>query len=738
MAHNGNRGQMNTAFLQPAFDYAFMNHLKASQHWGYSDSSGRPDVAFMNAQGFPKNLNSKTWSNVFNKPTDTYRPGNWVFGWVGGGTWSIGGSSTVSGSNTNVADSSVNGRWVVTNNSQSPTWSISAIDVANPPTAAWFVHEDDEAAFLAGEVYTPLFIEKMSKAGVIRPMDYQHTNKTNVALWADNTPVDYFSYSATWWDIARDAGSTSHSGDAYSATPPMGYTRTDKCKLHVKWDFTNTTTTPTFDDGGGAKTIVLPTCAAVAAGSLVSGRRDTLTFDEGLDKWLIAGLEFDEGINAGVPIQMLVRLANDTGAHLDLSIPPMACDTLTGITDYVPSLATYLAANLNTGLKPRPQIGNELFNTFTNFYGGPYATAKGLDRWGAVGSNDANYNWHGRALSLVGAAFAAVYNDTTKYDIRMAVQSAGTPDISAVRSTIMESPRHVSDGGVAASAHVTHVCIANYWGTRSRYPSSSGTEAAFHHFLADAWEWATASADRQLELTEQFYTFENGAQTFIDGTGQDRMETWWDCAQHYGKKLTYYEGGNSEDHIAINPRCRVLGISKAAQAVVTMPSGHGFRTGMLALFKDIQGMTEINALTGGSTPEVVSYTDTTFTIDVDSTAFGTFTGGDGGADFGVDGGSLNLRGVGFAGDGVSTGRDMCNNWLSACRDSPITYLYAMKNFRQAISLADSEFPSHFEFSGDGVWSAHPPPGYIYTQNGSGEAWEHFSTNKARFSLQCVV
>lgn len=726
MPHNGNRGQINLNNLQFDLAYPFINHLKTAVIWGYSDSSGRPDVAFMNAQGLPKNLNGKTWRTNFSKPASAYYSGNWIVDWIGECTVAMAGSSTVSGSS-----SGVNGRWVVTNNSIYPNFDISAINVANPPTQIRVYQADHEALLLAGEIFTPLFLEKMSKAGVIRP-DTQQSNLSNVALWRDRTPVDYFSYACSWWDITRDAGTTTHVADAYSATPPLGYARSDKSKLHVKWNFTNTTATPTFDDGFGAKPIKSPIASALAASSLLINRRDTLTFDEGLDCWLNqtygTNNQFDEGIYCGMPPEIVIALCNATGAHAHINFPHFAADTLTGITDYATELATLWESTGNTGLKARVQIGNELFNGALGFFSGLYAAAKGIDRWGAVGSTNAYYNWHGRALSLVGAAFAAV--NPSKCRVWANVQSAGSPDLSAVRSTVIESPRHVSDGGAPASDYIEGVFIANYWASRTRYPTTViAGEANFHFFIADAWEWATATAARKLELTEQFYTFNNGAQDFLDTTGQDRMETWWGVAQHYGKKLAYYEGGNSEDHISANPRCRVLGISKAANAVVTLPSGHGIRTGMKLLFRDIQGMTEINLLTGTA----LSYTDTTFTCDINSTAFSTFTGGTGGADYSTA--DPTLRGVGFTGDGVSTGAVMCNAYLDAVRDSPATYLYTMKNLRQHISLADCEFPSQYHFSGDSEFSAHPGPGGIYTPNATWTAFEHFSTNKMGFTAR---
>lgn len=676
----------------------------------------------MNAQGLPVNLNGLGWKVLVDIPSNDYYSGDWIIDWIGETTVGLSSSSTVSGAN-----NGVNGRWVVTCTSDTPTFSITAINYpANPLIQLRMYRADHEADLLAGHIYTPLYRAKISKAGVWRPMDYQLANLTNVGKWEDSTPVDYFSYACSHWEITKDAGSTTHSGDNYTCSL-IGYVRSDKSKLHVKWNFTNTTTTPTIDDGFGAKTIKSPRGAALAVGALVSGRRDTLTYDEGLDCYLNTALtgviEFDEGIIAGIPPAVLIRLANDTGAHLDLSIPPMACDTLTGITDYAPSLAALCRTNLNSGLKPKPQIGNELFNTAAGFHCGPYATAKGTARWGAGNPNE---NWHGRALALVGAAFSSAYAGSGEdFDLRAAVQSAGSPDISSVRSTIIEATKHVAEGGgnVAPSSFTqTKVTMANYWGSRDRYPS---TETSFQLFMGDAWAWYNGNAETKAALIEGFYS---GAQAYIDGTGASRLTTWHDCAQYYGKKLTFYEGGNSEDGLGANPRQRVLGISKAAQAVVTMPSGHGWRTGMKALFRDIQGMTEVN----NNTYDVTAYDDTTFTINVDSTGFTTFTNGTGASNFSTT--DPTLRGVGFAfaQDGVTNGRTVCGQYCMAVSQAAATYLYTQKNLQQHISLSDCEFPSQYMFSGDSVFSGHPPPGYIYTPNNTWDAFEAWSQGILRF------
>lgn len=74
---------------------------------------------------------------------------------------------------------------------------------------------------------------------------------------------------------------------------------------------------------------------------------------------------------------------------------------------------------------------------------------------------------------------------------------------------------------------------------------------------------------------------------------------------------------------AVEPRFLfITGISKAAQAVVTVSCLHNYVVGELIHFSipNSFGMTEINGLTG----KIIAVTDYTMTVDIDSTAFTTF------------------------------------------------------------------------------------------------------------------
>lgn len=70
------------------------------------------------------------------------------------------------------------------------------------------------------------------------------------------------------------------------------------------------------------------------------------------------------------------------------------------------------------------------------------------------------------------------------------------------------------------------------------------------------------------------------------------------------------------------PRFNITAITNATQAVVTA-SGHNMQVGDLVQFANITGMTELN----NRTIEVVAVNGTTFTLNINSSAFGVYAGG---------------------------------------------------------------------------------------------------------------
>lgn len=82
----------------------------------------------------------------------------------------------------------------------------------------------------------------------------------------------------------------------------------------------------------------------------------------------------------------------------------------------------------------------------------------------------------------------------------------------------------------------------------------------------------------------------------------------------------YYRGS-----LVTRPKLTITGITKAASAVVTC-ADHGYVVGWQIVFDGVAGMIEINGLRG----TVTAVTTNTYTVNINTTTFGTFTGDTGG------------------------------------------------------------------------------------------------------------
>lgn len=87
--------------------------------------------------------------------------------------------------------------------------------------------------------------------------------------------------------------------------------------------------------------------------------------------------------------------------------------------------------------------------------------------------------------------------------------------------------------------------------------------------------------------------------------------------------------------LVLRQELAITAISNAEQASVTVDGPHGYLDGWDVVFSGVEGMTEINGLQG----RVLSHDATSFTVDINTSAFGIFTGATGGVAGDVDGGS---------------------------------------------------------------------------------------------------
>ncbi len=545
---NGGRSQVNLSDLQSGSDYPFLNCLKTAQNWGLADNSGWPDPDTLDSDGYPIKIVHGGVYTVFFVPSQALRPGNYVITWNGNGTVFVGmANTTVSGSKTSTNGS---GRYVFSTTETRFVIGIAAI--GNPRISNLQVfHINDEAALSAGQVFGAKFKQRLMEAnfGVIRFLNWQHGNSTNVTTWATRKPISHVFYAATEFRPSLYAGLTTNVGSAYSAQLP-GFNLVDKATVIVKFNASNNGACTLNVNGTGDINILSEYAGPISGADyfyVVGGTWQsfaTLVYDATLNGWIKQGGDTAVGscgINSGCPPELMIRLCAEVGAHPHFVTPVLAIDPA---TDYMPSLAAYCRDNAPSWMIPRFEGPNELWNYGAGFYQTSYAASKATAYgWGA----DFN-NWYGKAMSVLGQAVSSVYSgDRTKYQVLCGVQTA-TNDSPDTRLT---SANYVAQPGAAQSPYtkspasnwVTHVCCAQYY-TPSEYNTpQEATDAA-------AYAAAAGNPSLQLSIAAAYASTANsGAGPYTISKNAAYYAHWKAWAQRFGiQKMCGYEGGYSPDY----------------------------------------------------------------------------------------------------------------------------------------------------------------------------------------------
>ena len=550
---NGGKSQVVFNFLGPYGDYPFLNLAKGLANWALDDGSDVFSPNEYDANGYPIAMRGGGATARMYAPTQAARSRKYVLKWTSaGGTTKVEpncNETPFSGSVT--ATGGANGRYVFTPGTNVWNVSIRTVGVSN----LVICHEDDENSLDTGHVFGVKFLQRLveAKFGVLRFLDWQHGNTSNLTTWATRKPVSYYSYAADEYRPGIYAGTTTKTGSAYSVSFP-GFVLADKATVTVRFN-TGVTGACTLNvNSTGAKNMLNDYAQAIGGYEPI-GADDrpwlsigTLTYDITLDAWIKKGSDNargSRGLDNGVPPEMMVQLCNEVGAHPWFVAPHYAIDPM---TDFHPTLAAYCRDNGFAGMIPRFEGPNELWNTFGGFDGTSYATAKAT-AYGWSG----NFNeWMGKVMSTVGQAVSTVYSaDRSKYQVICGVQT-GLGDTSGNRANSdprLESPGYLGQVAPpqspytksAAKTWVTHICVANYV-TPSRYGTSQEVIDGWGYTVLGTTSVAADYADKVADATGLFTT----------PAILTLMGNWKSWAQsHSIQKMAFYEGGYSPDYTAL-------------------------------------------------------------------------------------------------------------------------------------------------------------------------------------------
>jgi hypothetical protein len=625
MAHNGGIFQTGLNFLQVGGAYPFLNFLKTSQS-AEIFNVGPPDPSNVDANGYIINTTgTEEFGGLFFRPLVADRSNKYVVKWTGGGattTFNIGWLGTLtSGSNIGA-----NGRFTVDMSDASGGGGRTILIWKNvspnaPVTDVVFVHEDDEALYDAGNVFSPLLIQKFIDGGfgVLRNLDITNANTSNLSRFAHCTPVNAITYAGEICHHDIWAGETTKVGNAYTVAMP-GFVLEHGAMVTVRWD-TDGTSGATFTDtlnvqGTGAVPIrdrVGDTSTQSDARLMRAGKYSTLFYDADLAVWLKFGGDNDtlnRFITASVPPTIFLRLCKEAGMHPWIVQPYLSADP---VTDLMPSLVEqamdYVDSQASWMIPRFELVHNENWNNAAAFYGTRYGWNKANARWG---SSFDTHNYHGRAFALNGQAIWTALGDSAKnpnrYHLVCGVQTFGSTSDSNPR---LASTRHVLDGGQPASNYATHVACANYFSIRS---------SDYTQELILAMDYAAAGTE--LERTAIATEYVQLMSSYVDDlrTIYGAWKTW--AAGHDVDGMEAYEGGYSADYTTSDLSSSITGIVRGATTRINT-TGRLPVAGLDVTFSEIVGTTGLN----GNTYTCLSVGAGFYIVDVDSTGMSNWVSG---------------------------------------------------------------------------------------------------------------
>lgn len=572
---NKGKSQVNVNFLQTGGDYPFINLLKTAQNWCLADNSGWPEPSTLDSDGYPTVITNKGVYTVFYVPSQIVRPGNYVVTWSGNGTIMVGMANTpVSGSKTSTNGS---GRYVFSTKETRFAIGISAIGSPRITNLQVF-HANDEAALNAGQVFGAKFKERLKEGnfGVIRFLNWQKGNTTNVTTWATRKPTTYVYYSGSEFRPSLYAGLTANSGNAFSVALP-NFKLVDKATVTVKLNASFNGPCTFNVNGTGDLPMLSEYSQPLASGSNsypIGGTWQsfaTLVYDATLNAWIKYGGDAARGsvgLDNGCPPELMVRLCAEVGAHPYFVTPALAIDPA---TDFMPSLAAYCRANGPAWMIPRFEGPNELWNSASGFYSTYYARAKSV----AYGWGDDFQNWYGKVMSVLGQIVSTAYNgDRTKYQVLCGVQSGygQTAILTKAFDARLESPKYLSQSAPpqspytksAAKNWVTHVACAQYITPGEYNTTQEQTDAA-------AFAAASADPTLQAQIASIYASTVNGSGSVTVSSVATWYANWKSWALSHGiNKMCGYEGGYSPDYTGTATVNALRAASKRAAVLTTV------------------------------------------------------------------------------------------------------------------------------------------------------------------------
>lgn len=478
-AHNGGRSEVNMNYIPNSNEYAWINAFQVTdENWSMVGGGLLPPTQ-QNSDSYPTDLTGTGGgvSKLINVPSQLEKPGDWILSWTGSGC-----SLAVTmpgGSVTNFSGNGTTSPWRFTPPADISDYCTIRVTIDNLGSGIsnlQLYHADDATDLANGNTFTTYFKNKLREAnfGVIRFLNWQCCNTTGETTWSTRKPPTALSFGRR--DMRPDyyCGQTTSAGLVYAVGVPAkhssdgttwtnGQAPKDKDTIIVRFGSSYTNGTPisiTLQVGtGGASSAITAdhnSHTPLSTGSWpVAGRYACLVYHAALNIWIKFGGDSDlnsYGIENGVPIEYLLQLCKEVGAHPWFHIPPYALDP---VTDWLPEMAAYVAANKPAWMIPRFEVFNEFWHpgTYGRYWGDAMATAAG---W----TSPSFHQWYGKAVVSAGQVLNTILG-VGNYHLNCAVQTGTGNTLGSCQT----SDERLSSQSYFSQAAAAQTSLSGTWGT---------------------------------------------------------------------------------------------------------------------------------------------------------------------------------------------------------------------------------------------------------------------------------
>ncbi|MBR9650567.1 calcium-binding protein [Thalassovita aquimarina] len=225
-------------------------------------------------------------------------------------------------------------------------------------------------------------------------------------------------------------------------------------------------------------------------------------------------------VRRGVPLELMLRLANEIGADPWFNMPHKADD------DFVRQFAETVRAGLKPGLKAYVEYSNELWNF--GFAQTRWAQEQAAERWPGNKAKDAWMQFAGMRAAQVAGIWTDVFGDETKDRlVRVIATHTGWPGLE---EALLQAPLWLQEGkGIKPPAgYFDAYAVTGYF----------GYEMGGDDFAPRIKKWLRAGTDEAIAQTLK--ALKQGS---VRELTQDLFPYHAKVANEHGLDLVMYEGG---------------------------------------------------------------------------------------------------------------------------------------------------------------------------------------------------